>query len=244
LNSYKITMNAIVVGATSGIGRELVRQLCKKGYTVGATGRRIDYLNSLKKEIGDSVVIKEMDVSKPEFATNNLTELISDLGSVDLIIISAGLLLWNSELDLEKDLDMIAVNVIGFTAIANFSINYFIKQKKGHLVGISSISALRGSGKSPSYPASKAYMSNYLQGLRKKVFKSKMPITITDIKPGYVKTEMVGDKDSFWMATVEEASEQIINIISKKSSNAYVTKKWRLMAWLMKYLPDFIYNRL
>ena len=78
----------------------------------------------------------------------------------------------------------------------------------------------------------------------KKVFKSKMPITITDIKPGYVKTEMVGDKDSFWMATVEEASEQIINIISKKSSNAYVTKKWRLMAWLMKYLPDFIYNRL
>jgi short-subunit dehydrogenase len=237
-------MIAIVVGATSGIGRELVRQLCKKGYTVGATGRRCDRLQSLKEDIGDSVVIKEMDVTKPEVAINNLNELINELGGVDIIVISAGILLWNPELNFKLDLDVIAVNVIGFTAIANHSVNYFINQKKGHLVGISSISALRGSGKAPSYPASKAYMSNYLQGLRKKVFKLKVPITITDIKPGYVKTEMVGDKDSFWMATVEEASDQIINVISNKSSNAYVTKRWRLMAWLMKYLPDYIYNRL
>ena len=237
-------MNAIVVGATSGIGREIVRQLCKKGYTVGATGRRKNCLISLKKEIGDLVVVKEMDVTKPEVAINNLNELINELGGVDIIVISAGILLWNPELNFKLDLDVIAVNVIGFTAIANHSVNYFINQKKGHLVGISSISALRGSGKAPSYPASKAYMSNYLQGLRKKVFKLKVPITITDIKPGYVKTPMVEGKDSFWMATVEEASDQIINVISNKSSNAYVTKRWRLMAWLMKYLPDYIYNRL
>ena len=237
-------MNAIVIGATSGIGREIVIQLCKKGFTVGATGRRNSCLTSLKKEIGDLVVIKQMDITNPEVAVDNLKTLINDLGGVDTIVISAGLLLWNPELDFKKDLDVIEVNVIGFTAIANFSVNYFLNEKKGHLVAISSISSLRGSDKSPSYPASKAYMSNYLQGLRKKVFKSKMPITITDIKPGYVKTEMVGDKDSFWMATVEEASEQIINNILKKSSHAYVTKKWRLIAWLMKYLPDFVYNRL
>lgn len=237
-------MNAIVVGATSGIGRELVKKLCMQGLTVGATGRRIDLLLSLKEDIGDSVVIKEMDVSKPEDAINNFDELIDELGGIDIIVISAGLLIWNPKLDFKLDLDVIAVNVIGFTAIANHSINYFIKQKKGHLVAISSISALRGSGRAPSYPASKAYMSNYLQGLRKKTFKMKIPITITDIKPGYMKTSMVDGKDSFWMATVEEASEQIINVISSKLSNAYVTKRWRLMAWLMKYLPDCIYNRL
>ena len=93
-------MNAIVVGATSGIGRELVKKLCMQGLTVGATGRRIDLLLSLKEDIGDSVVIKEMDVSKPEDAINNFDELIDELGGIDIIVISAGLLIWNPKLDL------------------------------------------------------------------------------------------------------------------------------------------------
>jgi len=237
-------MNAIVIGASSGMGRELVKKLCLQGYKVAATARRLDQLISLKDEISGEVVIKQMDISNYEETIDVLQELIAELSKVELIIISAGVLIWNSELDYKKDLDVIAVNVAGFTVVANFAVNYFIEQNKGHLVMISSISGLRGSDKAPSYPASKAYTSNYLQGLRKKVVKSNKDITITDIKPGYVQTSMVDGSKSFWMATVDVATEQIINAIRTKTSHAYVTKRWRLMAWLMKTLPNWIYHKL
>jgi len=166
------------------------------------------------------------------------------MGSIDLIIISAGTGFINPELDWDKENETIAVNVAGFTAIANVAIHYFLKNGAGHLVNISSIAALRGSGSTPAYNASKAFESIYMDGLRHKIAKLHLPITITDIQPGFVDTAMAQGEGLFWVASPDEAAKQIYQAIKRKKKHAYITKRWRLIAWFFKFAPDRIYHRL
>ena len=109
---------------------------------------------------------------------------------------------------------------------------------------MTSIAALRGAGEAPSYNASKAYQSNYLQGLRQKAFKLKAPITITDIQAGLIDTAMAKGDGLFWVMPVEKAARQIYSAIRHRRKHAYVTKCWRIIAWLIRILPDWIYYRL
>jgi hypothetical protein len=81
-----------------------------------------------------------------------------------------------------------------------------------------------------------------LEGLRKKAFKEKWNIIITDIKPGYIDT--VKAKGQFWVATPSQAAQQIWEAIQKKKTHAYVTHRWRLIGWLLKIMPDWLYNRI
>lgn len=128
--------------------------------------------------------------------------------------------------------------------MANVAFQHFLEKGSGHLVGISSIAALRGNRESPAYNASKAFESNYLEGLRQKVRKLRLQITITDIKPGFVKTAMAKGDGIFWAADADKAARQIYNAIRRRKSSAYITRRWRLVAWVMKLLPGFIYERL
>ncbi len=159
---------------------------------------------------------------------------------VDLVILNAGIGFINPELDWEKDKKTIDTNVTGFCSIANIFMKHFLLKGNGHLVGISSIAALRGSG---VYSASKAFISNYLEGLRHKVVKEKKQIVITDIKPGFVDTNMAKGK-VFWMTSANKAANLIYKAIEKKKYHAYITPKWRLVAWLLKCMPKFIYDRI
>jgi short-subunit dehydrogenase len=129
------------------------------------------------------------------------------MDGVDLIIISAGTGFMNPELDWDKENKTIAINVTGFAAIANFAIHYFLKKGAGHLVNISSIAAMRGSGISPAYNASKAIESIYMDGLRNRIAKFGVPITITDIQPGFVDTAMARGEGLFWVASPKQAAK-------------------------------------
>ena len=121
--------------------------------------------------------------------------------------------------------------------------NFFQYQKHGHLVGISSIAGLRGSGQTPSYNATKAFQINYLEGLRQKSNKLKN-IVITDIRPGFVKTRMAKGDGQFWVAPPKKAAEQILNAIKKKRKIVYVTKRWSLIAIVLRLLPKFVYDKM
>lgn len=235
---------AIIIGASSGIGEELARQLSSEGYSLGLTARRADLLQELQSELPTKSYIQQMDVSDLDAAKGQFTNLLEQMGAVDLVIISAGVGHLNPELDPDKELETIKVNVSGFTLIADLAFHHFIEKGSGHLVGISSIAALRGGDDAPAYGASKAFVSNYLQGLRKKAAKAKLDIAITDIKPGFVDTAMAQGEGLFWVAPVPKAAGQILDAIKKKRSNAYITKRWRLIAWLLKSLPSYLYNRL
>ncbi|MCX5889955.1 MAG: SDR family NAD(P)-dependent oxidoreductase, partial [Deltaproteobacteria bacterium] len=153
---------AIVIGASSGIGRELSKILSRNHYTVGVMARRVHLLEELRDAIGIDMLVERIDVSDTDSAKDTLTELIEKMGGVELLVISAGTGHLNAELDWTLENDAIKTNVIGFAAIANVAVKHFIQKGSGHLVWISSIAALRGGRESPAYNASKAFESNYL----------------------------------------------------------------------------------
>mgnify|MGYP003672983891 FL=1 len=87
-------------------------------------------------------------------------------------------------------------------------------------------------------------MSNYMEGLRLKALKENLDIHITDIRPGYVDTAMAEGDHMFWVAPPEKAAKQIVDAIKSNKSCAYITKRWRLIAWLMRIAPNFLYKKL
>jgi short-subunit dehydrogenase len=238
----KLMKKAIIIGASSGIGKALAKVLAGEGYTVGLAARRLALLLELQQEIGNQALVKQIDVTSQD-AITRLSEFIHEMDGVDLIIISAGIGFINSDLDWNKENETISVNVTGFAAIANVAVHYFLQKGSGHLVNISSIAALRGNASAPAYNASKAFESIYLDGLRQKIAKLHLPITITDIQPGFVNTAMAQGEGLFWVAPPEKAAKQIYQAIKEKKKHAYITKRWRLIAWFFKFAPDGIYYR-
>ena len=237
-------MKAIIVGASSGIGKALAYELAKNGYEVGLMARRLDLLLEIQKEIASPIAPRQIDVTQTSQAQSILEDYIQEIGNVDLIIVNAGVIFNNPSFEWGKEKKTIDVNVVGFAAMACTAMQYFLKQGQGHLVGISSISAIRGESDSPSYSASKAFVSNFLEGLRLKAYKQKKNICVADIKPGWVDTAMAAGEETFWMATPEKAAQQIYSAIHHKRSHAYITRRWRLFAWLLKLCPLWLYKRL
>lgn len=234
---------AIVIGATSGIGRELAKVLSLNGYTVGITGRRTHLLEELQSELPNRSSIRQLDVSDCSQAIATLESLITELNGVDLIVISAGTGSIDPFLPWEGEKKTIDVNVSGFTAMANVAYHHFIQQGFGHLVGISSLAAIRG-GPAPAYNASKAYVSNYLQGLRYNIARLGFPVCITDVQPGFVDTAMTKGGRVFWVQSPQKAARQIYNAIRKKKKHVYVTRRWKIIAWVLSVLPDFLYHKI
>lgn len=235
---------AIVIGATSGIGYGLARCLAQNGYTVGIAGRRKELLNQLASEMPDRFVIAQIDVSATESVEANLGELISKMGRVDLIVYSSGAGELNPELNYAKESASIEVNVRGFTAVATFAYKFFNTQGFGHFVTISSVAGLRGGCVAPAYSASKAYQINYLEGLRQRAKAEGSKIIITDIRPGSVDTAMMKGEGHFWISTSELAVRQIYQSICRRSRIAYISRRWRLVAIVVRLIPNCIYDRM
>ena len=233
---------AIVLGASSGMGKELVKILVAKGYNVGITGRREHLLKELQAAYAGRIFYKAFDIRDLSKTTKSIRELIRNLNGLDLLVLSSGVGFLNEELDTEPEFQTIYTNVTAFTDIMTFSFRYFQKHPPGHLVGLTSIAALRGNKSAPAYNASKAYQSNYLEGLRQKAKKEKLNITVTDIRPGFVATDMAKGEKLFWAASPEKAASQIYSAIRRKRKIAYISKRWGLLALLLKIAPRWMYD--
>ena len=236
--------SAIIIGASSGIGRALAVALSLDGYRVGVVARRTELLAQLREELTGPCVIKTIDVSRPDLAMPLLRELIDELGDVELFVVNAGVGFENAALAWEPERDTIAVNVLGFASMVNVAVAHLEARGAGHLVGISSLAALRGIGIAPAYAASKAFVSNYLQGVRYRFKKLKLPIVVTDVQPGFVDTPLAKGDNVFWVASPQTAARQIAAAIRARKAHVYVTRRWRLVAWLMRIVPDALYSRL
>jgi len=235
-----MTKNAIVFGATSGIGLELSRRLVSDGYRVLITGRRLERLEALKKEGPESYLVRQHDITDIEDTGRLFEELPATMGRIDLIVHNSGIGENNFDLEWDKDLPTLNTNVMGAARVYQLSYNYFREQGFGHLAGITSIASMVGNRHVAAYHASKAFQSNYLESLWMKAKKTrKADIKVTNVLPGYVDTDIITG-DTFWMAPLDKAVDQIYTGIKRKKRRVYVTRRWGLIAFLMRVLPPGI----
>jgi short-subunit dehydrogenase len=233
----------IIVGATSGIGREMALLYLKQGCMVGITGRRSQLLQELKMAYPQQVFTSCFDVMEPG-NLKNLGLLIEHLGGLDLFIYNSGFGDVSEQLDGEIEIITTKTNVNGFVEMAPFVFNYFVQQGGGHIAVTSSIAALRGNSLAPAYSASKAFISNYAEGLNIKANRLKKNIVVTDVQPGFISTKLSKGNKRFWVAPPDKAARQIVKAIDQKKRKVYITKRWWLVAKLLPVIPYFIYKRL
>lgn len=244
---------AIVIGASSGMGRELAKLLVTDGYIVGLTARRLELLQQLQKELHSPSYVLQIDASRPEEAVKKLKELILKMGGLDLLIITITGAKDTDDADRDwlADKSIFDVDILGFFALARTGINFFEQQGYGHLVGFTSIDCLRGVASCPVYSAAKAFCSRYLEAERNRCIQKKLSITITDIMPGWVNSQDLNMQDynqkhprAYWVDSLSDAAHEIFAAIKNKMPLAYSSKRWQSVADMIKVMPDDLYNAL
>jgi short-subunit dehydrogenase len=232
-----MSKHAVIFGATSGIGKELAKLLIADNYKVVITGRRKEKLETIKSENPDQYIIKQHDITDVASTDILFKEIVEELKTVDLIVSSSGVGGANYNLDWEIEYNTIMTNVLGTTKVYDLAYNLFKNQGFGHLVGISSIAGVRGNRHVPCYFASKSFQNSYLESLWMKANRSKKAhIYVTDIVPGFVETKMATG-NTFWKAPLDRATKQIYTAIKKKKKKAYITRRWRIVAILIRIMP-------
>jgi short-subunit dehydrogenase len=234
---------AVIIGASSGIGEALAHELNREGWRLGLLARRLDRLEALRQTLAPETVVRRIDVTQDDAAAI-FDQILDELGGVDLVIISAGAGHNNRDLNAELDVDTVTVNVLGFMTTAQAAVRHFLRRGRGHLVGISSVAALRGNCAGAAYAASKAFQSVYLDGLRDLVRQSGLPIAVTEVQPGAVDTAMLKTERPLptvarWLLVSSPAiaAQQIMRAVRKRAKHAYTTRRYALVAFILKLLP-------
>ena len=234
-----ITRRAIVIGASSGIGREVAKLLMKDGWTVGVAARRIDML----KELG-ATTVEQIDVTK-EDATERLQSLISRLGGMDLFFYASGIGKQNRELKEDIELATMQTNGVGFTRMIGEAYRFFTAQGSGHIAAITSIAGTKGLGPAPSYSATKAMQNVYLQALEQLAKSRGLNIRFTDIRPGFVDTALLsGDFHYPMMLKPEKVAKEIIDAINHHHHIRVIDWKYRLLTALWRRIPRWLWRRI
>ena len=243
---------AIVVGASSGMGAALVRQLAREGYRVAALARRGAELAELQRacaedcaRTGGAVLVRVHDVLRAEQAAGLFEQLVRELGGLDLFVYAVGIMpkIEPDEYDTEKDLDIVNANVSGLIAWTNPAATLFRTQRGGTIVGISSIAGDRGRKGNPAYCTSKAATNTYLEALRNRL--SEVGVHVCTIKPGYVDTAMTRGMDGlFWVISAEEAARQILAAARNRVNTRYVPLRWQAVGTVLKLIPSFVFRKL
>lgn len=235
--------NIIIIGASSGIGKELALLYAARGERVAITGRRTALLEAVRQQYPGRIITRTFDATAPD-NREQLESLVAELGGLDLFIYNAGYGAVSRELDWSNERATTATNVHGFLALVHYVFTYFCHQGRGQIALVSSVAALRGNSLAPAYSASKAFMINYAEGLQIKAARMNKDIVVTDIRPGFVNTKMSGGNKRFWMASPQKAARQIMTAIDGKKRIAYITRRWWIIAQVMKLLPYALYRRL
>lgn len=228
---------ALVISGTSKIGQSIIEKLVSDNCFVYVTGRKIDVLRQIKEKYPQSVKIIVLDITKNPLNILSVDNEIYD--GLDFVLICAGTGDINMDFDLEKDNNMIDVNVKGCSQLLLHFVKFFHEKKQGHIAVITSIAGIMSGADAPCYYASKAFLSNYICGLRLQLKKKKSKVVLTDIKPGLVDTPMAKGDGLFWVQPVEKVADQIYLKLKKQKKTIVVTKRWKLLYFLYKLFFRF-----
>ena len=234
----------IIIGATSGIGREVALVYIAQGWTVGVAGRREAELESLRAMAPEQVFTQLLDVTKDD-ATEHLQTLINKVGGMDLFLLSSGIGKQNYTLDTEIELTTAATNVEGFIRMTNAAYHYFEKQGHGHLAVISSIAGTKGLGAAAAYSATKGFQHMYMDALDQLSRMQKLNISFTDIRPGFVATPLLKCSKRYPMLMQAPiVALDIVDALKRKKRVAIIDWRFRLLVGFWRLIPKWIWLRL
>ena len=234
----------IIIGATSGIGREVALIYIAQGWKVGVAGRREAELESLRAEYPEQVYAQTLDVTQ-EDAPEKLHALIEQVGGMDVFLLSSGIGKQNPTLETGLELATAATNVEGFIRMTNAAFHYFEQQGHGHLAVISSIAGTKGLGAAPAYSATKGFQNIYMDALDQLARMKKLNIQFTDIRPGFVATPLLNNQKKYLMLMEAPiVALDIVSAIEKKKRVAIIDWKFRLLVGFWRLIPKWIWLRL
>jgi short-subunit dehydrogenase len=233
----------IIIGATSGIGREVANIYIAQGWKVGVAGRRAHELETLRQTSPSQVFTQVLDVTN-EDAPQRLQALIEQVGGMDIFLLSSGIGKQNYILQTEIELATAATNVEGFIRMTNAAYHYFEQQGHGHLAVISSIAGTKGLGAAAAYSATKRFQSTYMEALEQLARMNKLNISFTDIRPGFVATPLLKDDSYPMLMKATNVAKHIVKAISKKKRIAIIDWKYRILVSFWQLIPQWIWLRL
>ena len=234
----------IIIGATSGLGREVALIYIAQGWKVGIAGRREAELEALRAAYPEQVSAQALDVTK-EDAPQKLQALIEQVGGMDVFLLSSGIGKQNPTLETGLELATAATNVEGFIRMTNAAFHYFEQQGRGHLAVISSIAGTKGLGAAPAYSATKGFQNIYMDALDQLARMQKLNIRFTDIRPGFVATPLLNNQKKYPMLMdAPIVALDIVSAIEKKKRIAIIDWKFRLLVGFWRLIPKWIWLRL
>lgn len=234
---------AIIIGATSGIGYEVAKELLLQGWRVGVAGRRESALDALHETASEQIEIQVMDVTKTD-APEKLEILIEKLGGMDLFLLSSGVGHQNINLDPDIELKTTFTNVEGFTRMVTAAFTYFKEHGGGHLAVISSIAGTKGLGVAPAYSATKRFQNTYIDALAQLARMQQLKICFTDIRPGFVATDLLKDGNYPLLMKADKVGIQIVKALSRKKRVAIIDWRYAILVFFWQMIPRWLWERL
>lgn len=235
---------AIIIGATSGIGQEVAKGLLLKGWKVGVAGRRQSALEEFQRTAPEQIEIEALDVMQ-ENATEKLQQLIVKVGGMDLFLLSSGIGFQNINLDTTIELNTANTNVVGFIRMVDAAFNYFKINGGGQLAIISSIAGTKGLGVAPAYSATKRFQNTYIDALEQLAHLQKLNIHFTDIRPGFVATDLLNDGKHYPMLMkADEVGKKIVRALDRKQRIAIIDWKYCILVFFWRMIPRWIWKRM
>ncbi len=234
-----------IVGATSGLGFAIAREFIERGWIVGVAGRRTDRLEALVALAPERVHTAQIDITE-ESAAAALLALVEQMGGVDIYLHSSGVGHKNLDLDTEVELQTLRTNGEGFVRMTSAMFNYFKTHKQaGRIAAISSIAGTKGMGSAPAYSATKRMQNCYLDSLSQLARMEHLPIKITDIRPGFVATPLLGDECTYPMLMkTEYAARCIVRAILRSKRRVVVDWKYAILVLFWRLIPQCLWERL
>ena len=255
LNKQKVGQDktVLVTGASSGLGEGMTRLFAKLGYNLAICARRTDRLESLKKELTAEypnirVEYRALDVSDYDAIFEVFDAFAEDFGNIDRVVVNAGIgdsrRIGKGRFDTNRR--TVEINFISALAQCEAAMNIFRAQNSGHLVVISSMSAMRGLPKHlTAYGASKAGLAHLAEGIRADMLLTKLPIKVSTIYPGYIRTEINENaKPLPFEVDADTGTKAIVAAIEAGVEEACVPSlPWSIVGQAMKRLPLQVVNK-
>lgn len=246
----------LITGASSGLGAEMARQLAARGEDLALCARRIERLEELRSQIHSAhperrVSIAALDVTDDDAVFAVFAAFRAEFETIDRVVINAGLgkgaPLGKGRYDANRETAM--TNFVAALAQSEAAMQIFRDQHYGHLVMISSMSALRGMpGAMTTYAATKAGVAALAEGLQHELMgKPDLDIDVSVIYPGYIRSEMndMIENTPPFMVDTTTGVEAIVAAIEKRSAHARVPAwPWKPMGTVLRHLPLSVVRRL